>query len=64
MTINALGLSHEFADLIREDTPKSRFMGTKVSGLKTAGFKHELGTFGVTIAYVSRGSLTSDEIDL
>jgi hypothetical protein len=32
-------------------------MGTRVSGRKTAGLKPELGIFGVSIAFVSRGAL-------
>jgi hypothetical protein len=41
-------------------TPKTRLMGTKVTGRKKVGLKLELGTFGVSIAFVSRGTLSSD----
>jgi hypothetical protein len=63
MVVSALRLSLEVADLIREGargTPKSCFMGTTVSGLKPTGLKPELGAFGVSIAHVSRGTLSSD----
>jgi hypothetical protein len=37
MTVNALQLSHEFVVLIRERYSQDSFMGTRVSGQKTAG---------------------------
>jgi hypothetical protein len=35
--INALRLSHEFVDLVREGTPKTRLRGSRVSGQETVG---------------------------
>jgi hypothetical protein len=59
LTVNALWLSHEFVDLVHEGTPKIRFMGTRVSGQVAVGLKPRLGTFGVSIAFIFRGTLRS-----
>jgi hypothetical protein len=60
LIVNALRLSLEFADLIREGYSKDSFMGTRVSGRKTAGLKLELNNLGVSIPFVSRGTMSSD----
>jgi hypothetical protein len=60
MTVNALQLSHEFADLIREGYSKTRFMGTRVNGRKTGGLKPKQDIFGALMAFVFRGTLSSD----
>jgi tetrahydromethanopterin S-methyltransferase subunit E len=37
MNVNALQLSLEFADLVHEGYSQDSYMGTRVSGQKTAG---------------------------
>jgi hypothetical protein len=50
--------------LFTKGTPKTRFIGTRVSGRKTTGLKQELGTYGVSITFVSRGTLSSELLQL
>jgi hypothetical protein len=59
-TFSALRLSPKLADLVREGYPRTHFMGTRVSRRKTVRLKPELCTFGVSIAFVPRGAMSSD----
>jgi hypothetical protein len=60
LNVNALRLGHEFVDPVCDGTPKTNFMGTRVSGQETVGLKPKLDTFGISIAFVFRRTLSSD----
>jgi hypothetical protein len=54
MTVTRCGCTPSSPISFARGTPNTLFMGTRVSGRKTAGKKPELGTFGVSIDFVSR----------
>jgi phage/plasmid-associated DNA primase len=61
VTVNALRLSHEFVDLIREGySQDSLFHWDEGEWTKDSRIEAIAGTFGVSIAFVSRGTLSSN----
>jgi hypothetical protein len=60
LTVNALHLSHEFADLIREGYSQDSFYGDEGEWTKDSRIEARDGFFGVSIAYVFHRTLSSD----
>jgi hypothetical protein len=60
MTVNALQLSPEFADLIRERYSQDSFYGDEGEWTKDNRIEAIDGYFGVSTASVLRGTLSSD----
>jgi hypothetical protein len=61
MIVNALRLSHEFVDLVREGYTQYSFYGNKGECTKDSRIEAKTGyIFGVSIAFVSRGTLSCD----
>jgi hypothetical protein len=60
MTVNALQLSHESADLIREGYSQDSFYGDEGEWTKHNRIEAIAGYFSASIAFVSRGTLSSD----
>jgi hypothetical protein len=56
LTLIAMRLSHDFADLIRDGYSLDSFHG----GQETFGMEPYMVTFGALVAFVSRGTLSSD----
>jgi hypothetical protein len=60
MTFTALRLSPEFAYLIREGYSQDSFYGDEREWTKDSRIEAIVGTFGVSITFVFRGTLSSD----
>jgi hypothetical protein len=60
LTVNALELSPEFADLIREGYSQDSFYGDEGEWTKDSRIEAIAGYFGASIAFVFRGILSSD----
>jgi hypothetical protein len=60
MIVNALRQMHELADLTRERYSQVSFYGDEGVGREATGLKPKLGNVGVSIAFVSCGTLSSD----
>jgi hypothetical protein len=60
MNVNALWLSHEFAHLIREAYSQDSSYGDECEWTKNSRIKNKDGYFGVSIAFMSRGTMSSD----
>jgi hypothetical protein len=60
LTVNAFHLSPEFGDLIREGYSQDSFYGDEGEWTKDSRIEAKMDVFGVTIAFVFRGTLSSD----